>query len=80
MIIATTFDTGDTGFAINHEDGTMRRVTIGSIIVRVEGEGPGETQAEEYMALETGVGNGILYTLGRDIFASEHEWREAAGE
>ena len=69
----------------------VQLITIGLVRVEVidsKGLGVGDDVAdnfkaqfsykEEYMALETGIGSGSVYTLGVHIFASETEARIAA--
>jgi hypothetical protein len=87
--IESVFDIGDTCWCTNgNGNGDIRNLTIG--LIRVEKkDSPGVEDSifenykaqngykEEYMCVETGIGSGNVYTLGRNIFINEEEAIEA---
>jgi len=83
MKIESALNIGDTCFCTNSR-GDIRALTIGLIRIE-EKDSPGTGDSifdnykaqkgykEEYMCVETGIGSGNLYTLGRNLFVSEEE-------
>jgi hypothetical protein len=84
MQITTRFNLGDRAFVTY--DGVPRELTIGQVRVEAtDSPGYGETifgnyqpqkgYVEQYMCVETGIGSGSLFTLGKHIFGT---YKEAA--
>jgi len=83
MKIESAFDIGDPCWCTNG-NGAIRALTIGLVRVEIK-DSPGvgdsifdnyksqKSYKEEYMCIETGIGSGNVYTLGRNIFKSESE-------
>lgn len=80
MQFNSAFACGDHGWVVNGAE--VRHLTIGRVQI-TETHSPGTTKelysnysaqddySEEYMCVETGVGSGDVYTLGKDIFTTE---------
>jgi hypothetical protein len=93
MQINTTFSPGDKAWVTQYrhftQDEIPREITVSLVRAEVvdspgrEGEElfdnymPKKKYTEEYMAVETGIGSGLLYTLGENIFATREECEAA---
>jgi len=88
MKVESAFDIGDICWCIM-EMGSIRKLTIGLVRVeKIDSPGMGDSifdnykaqkgYTEEYMCIETGIGSGSYFTLGRNIFKTEEEATKAA--
>lgn len=84
MKFETTFDIGDTGYTLNSYSGVISQVTIGQIRIKLTDHKvlPQDEQdyEEEYMCVETGVGCGTVYLLGKRIFKTREQCEEYFAE
>lgn len=87
MIMKSRFNIGDKVFCILGGN-EVHDLTIGQVrIVITDSLGTGDTlfdnykpqrsYKEEYMCVESGIGCGSVYTLDRNIFATEEEANDA---
>lgn len=87
MKIVTRLSPGDVAYVTsgNYGEGPIETRTIGQVRVTVT-DTPGldgmrnasnyssqQDYVEEYMCVETGIGSGSIYTLGKHLFATEKE-------
>lgn len=98
MNIETRFDNGDKVWVMAGKYG-VNCFTVGLVRVEItdspglDGETtfdnymPQKGRKEEYMCIETGIGSGTVYTLGKNIFTTENEalsalseWQETYGK
>jgi hypothetical protein len=67
MTINTVFSIGNPAWVIRGHEPVQ--VTVGQVRVKIEDQ----KSVEEYMAKETGIGSGTIYTSGRDIFKDKSD-------
>jgi hypothetical protein len=91
MKLASCFDIGQKVWAIVNDGRAVKELTVGQVQVTYvdspgrEGETmfnnymPQQDYKEQYMCVETGIGSGSVFTLGKNIFTTEElAWAKLA--